>query len=211
MSYIYLIHCRASVNCNEPVYKIGQTINFIKRVSQYDKGSVPIFMLYVKDCTAFETHLKKIFESTFKKRIDYGSEYFEGDLNQMISIITEEFTKNILEQSYTSTNSTIIKQIDIRLTEDEDDKYFIYNKAGIWANMFQGWGNHDGINLSPKAKKENIVLIKKMLNNTQLDIEYEEQIKKYYKNSGQKYAYTINKLYPLWNLKEREKDTLHSN
>jgi hypothetical protein len=35
MPYIYLIHTRASLNINEPVYKIGKTNDFSKRISDY--------------------------------------------------------------------------------------------------------------------------------------------------------------------------------
>ena len=49
MPYIYLIHCRASLNIRGPVYKIGKTTDFDKCVSEYDKGSEPILVLSKKD------------------------------------------------------------------------------------------------------------------------------------------------------------------
>ena len=54
MPYIYLIHTRASLNIKEPVYKIGKTKDFNKRLSGYDKGNNPILMLYVNNSDIFE-------------------------------------------------------------------------------------------------------------------------------------------------------------
>jgi hypothetical protein len=97
MPYIYLIHTRASLNINENVYKIGKTNDFTKRLSGYDKGSIPILILYVNNCDNFEKILLEIFNLTFIKRSDYGSEYFEGEPSKMIQIIMDKFYElNIL-------------------------------------------------------------------------------------------------------------------
>jgi hypothetical protein len=87
MPYIYLIHCRASVNAQEPVFKLGKTIDFSKRVGGYDKGSNPILSLYVKECDETEKRLIKLFKTNFKHRPDYGREYFEGNVDAMVMCI----------------------------------------------------------------------------------------------------------------------------
>ena len=80
MPYIYIIHTRASLNINEPVYKIGKTTDFSKRISGYDKGSEPILMLYVNNSNIFEKLIIETFKIHFIKRTDYGNEYFEGNV-----------------------------------------------------------------------------------------------------------------------------------
>jgi len=94
MPYVYLIHCRASVNNNENVYKIGKSVDFNKRLDGYDKGSIPIISLYVSDCDNFEKTLINIFDSKYKQRTDYGREYYDGDVSSMINTIIQEFNNH---------------------------------------------------------------------------------------------------------------------
>lgn len=91
MPYIYLLRTRASVNINESVYKIGKTTDFNKRLSGYDKGSEPILILYVVNCDVFERVLIDNFTNLFTKRNDYGNEYFEGNVREMIQEIMIRF------------------------------------------------------------------------------------------------------------------------
>lgn len=93
MPYIYLIHCRASMNAQEPVYKIGKSNDFLRRLSAYDKGSTPMLSIYVTNCDTLETHLLGIFNSLYKPRRDYGREYFEGNMTDMIRTIVAEHTQ----------------------------------------------------------------------------------------------------------------------
>jgi len=96
MPYIYLIHCRASINNGENVYKIGKTTDFNKRLDGYDKGSIPILSLYVNECDEFEKKLINIFDIKYKQRSDYGREYYEGEVNDMINQILQEFNNKNL-------------------------------------------------------------------------------------------------------------------
>jgi len=93
MPYVYLIHCRASVNIKENVYKFGKTTDFSKRLSGYDKGTIPLFLLYINDCDTFETEILDLLSKNFTKRSDYGSEYFEGDLSKMIEVIMIQYSQ----------------------------------------------------------------------------------------------------------------------
>ena len=78
-------------NSNEPIYKIGKTIDFNKRISGYDKGTETILLLFVKDCDSFERIMIDLFNKKFTKMNDYGNEYFRGDVSQMISFIMDKF------------------------------------------------------------------------------------------------------------------------
>lgn len=96
MPYIYLIHCRASLNNNENVFKLGKSQDFNKRLDGYDKGSLPILSLFVNECDEFEKYLINLFDSKFKQRNDYGREYYEGEINIMINTLIQEYNlKNL--------------------------------------------------------------------------------------------------------------------
>jgi hypothetical protein len=104
MPYIYLVHTRASKNINENVYKFGKTEDFSKRLCGYDKGTVPLLLLFVNDCDCFEVEILKMFSVKFTKRTDYGCEYFEGDLKEMLELIMTHYNSN-LKQHYMNTCS----------------------------------------------------------------------------------------------------------
>ena len=143
MPYIYLIHTRASLNINEPVYKIGKTNDFSKRISGYDKGSIPILMLYVNNSDIFEKLIIEIFNTNFIKRTDYGNEYFEGNVSDMIGIIMDNFKElnmcyNIEQEEHKqvemNVNNNVLeeeqKQLETNVTNnvlEEEDKYIVCN------------------------------------------------------------------------------------
>jgi len=89
MPFIYLIHVRACVNSGESVFKLGKTIDFSKRIDGYDKGSIPLLSIFVRECDVFERVLIQMFAAKYKQRRDYGIEYFEGNAMSMISDIVE--------------------------------------------------------------------------------------------------------------------------
>jgi len=103
MPYIYIIHCRASINCGENVYKIGKTDNIYNILNSYDKGSVIIFSLFVCDSDSFEKHLIVLFNEQFIKRHDYGNKYFEGNLSKMIYVTMNEYKKVNTENKHDET------------------------------------------------------------------------------------------------------------
>ena len=181
MPYIYIIHCRASVNCNESVYKIGKTKNFEKRLSGYDKGSIPILLLFVKNSDSFETYMKTKFTSIFIKRQDYGNEYFEGDVNKMVSVILNEFNKEIqykteteeTEETETKTEPKI-EWWDLFDTE-EFKKYQLYKSTGIWYYKFNIISIRDNTKILQHLSE-----IKQIMNDTSLsEIEKEYNYPKY--------------------------------
>ena len=94
--YIYLIHTREFYNHDELVYKIGKTkkLNF-HRFNQYPRGSVLLFQMVCNDCDICETKILKHFNSRYKHRKDVGTEYFEGDYNDMIDEIFKIVKNNV--------------------------------------------------------------------------------------------------------------------
>lgn len=88
--YIYLLQTREFLRLNQPVYKIGRTTQSPdKRIGQYPKNSKLFLIMSVADCVEKETILLRLFRKEFLARKDYGSEYFEGDVQRMIDLITD--------------------------------------------------------------------------------------------------------------------------
>ena len=84
---IYLLKTRESIRMNEDVYKIGRTKNMKNRLSQYPKGSEFITTMKVNDQQMCERVLLYTFKDKFQKREDMGNEYFEGNLDEMKSVL----------------------------------------------------------------------------------------------------------------------------
>ena len=86
VGYIYLLHTRACVNAQQPVYKVGKTRHTIQqRVRGYDKGT-RIHCVLPVDVRALDTAERVVLQqlaTRFTRRRDYGSEYFEGELGAM--------------------------------------------------------------------------------------------------------------------------------
>jgi len=133
MPYIYIIRTRASVNINEPVYKIGKTNDFNKRLLGYDKGSESILVLYVNDCDSFERILLELFNLHFIKRTDYGNEYFEGNLSKMINIIIDKF--NELNMCYSHKDNEIEGQKQIEPCMNNNQELLI-KKRNLLQKIF---------------------------------------------------------------------------
>jgi hypothetical protein len=86
--YIYLLKEREFINANQELYKVGRTKQKNQtRFKQYPKGSVLYFQMICFDCNNIEKKVLNLFKEIFNHRKDIGSEYFEGDYNEMISII----------------------------------------------------------------------------------------------------------------------------
>ena len=91
--YIYVIRTRASLNIGEEVYKLGKTSRkFGMRMSGYDKGYEVILVLPIKleILDNMELELLEELGSKYKKRLDYGNEYFEGDRMSIFGTIMEK-------------------------------------------------------------------------------------------------------------------------
>ena len=86
--YIYLLQEREFIKTKENIYKLGKTKqDNLKRIQNYSNGTKLIIQLECENCDITEKVLIKIFKKNFIQRIDIGTEYFEGDKYEMISII----------------------------------------------------------------------------------------------------------------------------
>ena len=90
MNFIYIIRPRSSIEAKLNVFKIGKTErNIIKRLDEYEKGSVLILLISVINCTEVESNLIEYLKKRFIQRIDFGREYFDAEL---LDIKYEVFT-----------------------------------------------------------------------------------------------------------------------
>jgi hypothetical protein len=113
INYIYLIER----HCNSGVYKIGMTTQENhKRLNQYPKGSILVFQTRCHNCKKVESLSIQLFIQHFKRRLDFGNEYFEGKPQLMVCYIlqvisTLETCKSELETPIADIKcNTIIKQ-----------------------------------------------------------------------------------------------------
>ncbi len=84
-NYIYLLRLREFIKTNEPIYKIGRTIQIgLNRINQYPKGSEIIIFRKCIDCYTMENVLIRLFKNKYKHCIKYGNEYFEGVEEEML-------------------------------------------------------------------------------------------------------------------------------
>lgn len=92
MSYIYIIQLPEHRKTNEAVYKIGKTEQDVnKRFGGYPKGTIVFLVINVDNCHTAEKELLSLFSEHFTLKLEYGSEYFAGDVIQMIHMVYSYF------------------------------------------------------------------------------------------------------------------------
>ncbi|ARF08562.1 hypothetical protein Catovirus_1_612 [Catovirus CTV1] len=107
MHYIYVIQPRSSIEGNLSVYKVGITSRDIKdRLSEYEKGSVLKMTIEVTD-REVESELMLHLSKKFINRKDYGREYFEGPIKQIL----QEVFSFCVDYSYADAKNTIDAEI----------------------------------------------------------------------------------------------------
>jgi hypothetical protein len=128
MEYVYLLQEREFVKSKEQIYKIGRTkqLNFA-RFRQYPKNSVSFFQSYCDDCVLCEHKIVKVFTKKYKKRIDIGQEYFEGNVFDMIIQISIIVQKNIQDKI----NNMYHEQNCIKLDNEINAEFMINLKEEI--------------------------------------------------------------------------------
>lgn len=99
--YIYLLKEREFIKSCENIYKIGKTSQSNdKRFKQYPKGSILIFQSTCSNCCEIEKIVINNFCLNFRQRKDIGTEYFEGDCNDMIIEILEIIKNDCNNNNY---------------------------------------------------------------------------------------------------------------
>jgi hypothetical protein len=107
--YIYLLRTREFINANNNIFKIGRTEQCDgKRFAGYPKGSEIEFIIHINNNVEVEKTLIDIFKKEFIQKIEFGSEYFEGDRYKMIEHIYKLSMENKLIDNNTISLQPII-------------------------------------------------------------------------------------------------------
>lgn len=93
VGYLYMIREREFVRLEEPVYKIGKSLNFERRFQSYPKDSQIVACVQVPNHDAEEKALIKVFDECFTQMPDYGREYYKGDEIEMVLTFLDAVTK----------------------------------------------------------------------------------------------------------------------
>lgn len=127
MSYIYLLREREFKRLNENIYKIGRTDQCISgRMSGYPKGSELILCLRVVNNVNAEKSLIKMLKIYYKRRLDYGNEYFEGNVLNMTNTILQYLLDNKL--NFNNNNMDLERPLIKDFLKDyseKDERYFV--------------------------------------------------------------------------------------
>jgi hypothetical protein len=113
VGYLYIIHVREFLD--RKIYKIGRTRDIIKRISQYPKGSKCILFIKCEEHILLETTVIKIFNEKFIQKIEIGTEYYEGDIEEMkkeMISITNEYVVNEDIHINNNVNDEIINKLN---------------------------------------------------------------------------------------------------
>jgi hypothetical protein len=89
--YLYIAHKRVASVIGLNIYKIGQTEKTVdERMQSYElpKPNV-LYSIPVRDARSYETKVLRIFRQRFKACKEYGKESFEGDIEQMKTVMRE--------------------------------------------------------------------------------------------------------------------------
>jgi hypothetical protein len=97
MEGIYLVHVREFISTNKNIYKIGRSHDIDNRVRQYPKGSRIEYINSCKNSVSCEKNLIILFKNSFNST-KFGSEYFEGDVDDMKDIIHNYLRDMKIEQ-----------------------------------------------------------------------------------------------------------------
>jgi hypothetical protein len=127
---IYLLIEREFIISNQTVYKIGKTTqeNF-KRFNAYPKDSQLLFYRVCQFCNN-EKKIIKLFKTKYKQRTDFGTEYFEGNFQQMIkdinNIIDNECEQSIVivDHEHEQCFKLVVNNCEQSIVIEDDEKMF---------------------------------------------------------------------------------------
>lgn len=92
---IYVVHEREFVRSGEPVFKPGRTGDLWGRLKGYPKGTM---LVTFRHCAVSESKLVELETGLLaelmrnprlRQRTDFGREYFEGDVEEVVSVVFE--------------------------------------------------------------------------------------------------------------------------
>ena len=125
MRGLYLVRTREAIRCNDmDVTKFGQSEDLYRRMKEYTKYCDVLFLYECNAHKIYETIALQYFRTILISRKDYGSEYFQGDINVMIEYIKNNIIGKVIDKDVFMKNKGIINN-DIENNTDiiiEDNK-----------------------------------------------------------------------------------------
>ncbi len=88
-NYIYVIYTAKAARAQKSIVKFGRTRRPFKRLKEYEKDITILFFCKVKDCEYVEDKIKDYFKLNFKQELEFGTEYYSGDIKTMINNIED--------------------------------------------------------------------------------------------------------------------------
>jgi hypothetical protein len=88
-AYVYLL--RIEDDKDGSVVKVGHSVAFHNRTNQYPKSSVLLSLVRVRDGTAAENAILRVFKIKHKHRKDIGEQYFEAASSSSMDDIVKDF------------------------------------------------------------------------------------------------------------------------
>lgn len=85
---VYVIWTREFMRNKEQIYKVGRTSNLKERLNNYGKGSVVLFYQETSQNVRAESKCLEICRLKFQQRTEFGKEYFEGNVNEIIRALS---------------------------------------------------------------------------------------------------------------------------
>ena len=89
--YVYIIQLKEFVESNKNIYKIGRTNS---EDYEFEGGSEIKLYMSCKNSVLLKRALHKVFKLNFNQCVEYGLDYFEGDIklmtNQFFYLINKE-------------------------------------------------------------------------------------------------------------------------
>jgi hypothetical protein len=109
--HIYILQEREFIRLQEQTYKIGETEKPHRRFSGYAKSSELQYISKVDDVRFVEQSAKLRFKALFHQKKEYGTEYFNGNIQDMISEIDKIICQCSLSKTITPGLRFMLKKI----------------------------------------------------------------------------------------------------
>lgn len=94
---VYIVRTRHVLDTRQLIYKCGFSLDMKTRLRQYPKGSQLLFFICADNARQLEARIHNTLreDSAVKQRKDFGSEYYEAKLEDLIDVMLECRAKHI--------------------------------------------------------------------------------------------------------------------
>ena len=129
MGFCYLLIEREFIRLKDKVLKLGRTDRTIEqRLTGYSKDTKVLKCIFVKDSKYVEKKLIEIFDKLFYNRRDIGREYYEGDMELMISEFIHICKLYSDIEEYITTTKPKNKTNGVKKYKNDNEKIIAENK-----------------------------------------------------------------------------------